>query len=198
MIDGRLQFHRHLIRNESSFKNATIQNYEKQAGTSKINYLEIDLVIEVLKQIDEELTEQGYTTKKKKEIGVISFYGAQLLEIRAKIRNLQQMGYFESMQIRTNTDETLQGKEKSIKILSMVRSKNGLVGDFVKKFQRINVAMSRAQELLVIIGSESTFSRFSIEVKDKSGILEELPVYRSIVDEIKKNNAFIQAKVFGF
>ena len=198
MSVGGVHYQRHLIWIDSSFKNGTIPNYEKQAGTSKINYLEIDLVIEVLKQIDEELTEQGYTTKKKKEIGVISFYGAQLLEIRAKIRNLQQMGYFESMQIRTNTVDRFQGMEKSIIILSMVRSKTGLVGDFVKKFQRINVAMSRAQELLVIIGSESTFSRFSIEVKDKSGILEERPVYRSIVDEIKKNNAFIQAKVFGF
>ena len=79
----------------------------------------------------------------------------------------------------------------------MVRSKTGLIGDFVKKFQRINVAMSRAQELLVIIGSEKTFARFEIEVKNKIGNLENRPVYRTIVEETKKKNAFIPAKAFG-
>ena len=195
---GGVHHQRHLIWIDSSFKHGKEPNYEKQAGTSKINYLEIDLVIEVLKQLDDELTEQGYETRKnKKEVGVISFYGAQLLEIRSKIRTLQQMGYFKTMQIRTNTVDRFQGMEKAIIILSMVRAKTGLVGDFVKKFQRINVAMSRAQELLVVIGSESTFSRFSIEVKDKTGNLVEKPVYKTIVEDIKKRNAFIPAQVFG-
>jgi superfamily I DNA and/or RNA helicase len=195
---GGVNTHRHLIWVDSSFRNRTTPNYEKQAGTSKINFLEIDLVIEVLKQLDEELTEQGFGNKsKKKEIGVISFYGAQLLEIRSKIRSLQQAGYFKGMNIRTNTVDRFQGMEKSIIILSMVRAKTGLIGDFVKKFQRINVAMSRAQELLVIIGSEKTYSRFPIEVKDEKGLLVEKPVYKLIVDEIKKNNAFISAEIFG-
>ena len=195
---GGANYQRHLLWIDSSFKNEKEPNYERQAGTSKINFLEIDLVIEVLKQLDEDLLEQGYGTKKnKKEVGVISFYGAQLLEIRSKIRSIQQMGYFQTMQIRTNTVDRFQGMEKAIIILSMVRAKTGLVGDFVKKFQRINVAMSRAQELLVIIGSETTFSRFSVEVKDQNSKLVEKPVYRTILDEIKKNNAFIPAKVFG-
>lgn len=195
---GGVNHQRHLIWIDSSYKNNTEANYERQAGTSKINYLEIDLVIETLKQIDDELLEQGYGTKtKKKEIGVISFYGAQLLEIRSRIRHLQQNGFFETMTIRTNTVDRFQGMEKSIIILSMVRAKSGLVGDFVKKFQRINVAMSRAQELLVIIGSEKTYSRFSIEVKNKQGQLVKKPVYKAIVDEIKKKNAFVPAKVFG-
>ena len=196
---GGVNYQRHLIWIDSSYKNGSIPNYEKQAGTSKINYLEIDLVIDVLKQIDEELEEQGYgTNEKKKEVGVISFYGAQLLEIRSKIRSLQKMGYFESMQIRTNTVDRFQGMEKAIIILSMVRSKTGLIGDFVKKYQRINVAMSRAQELLVIIGSDSTFSRFSIEVKDKIGNLVEKPVYKFIVNGIKEKGAFVSARDLGF
>ena len=196
---GGTNHQRHLIWIDSSFKNGSTPYYERQAGTSKINFLEIDLVIEVLKELDEELIEQGYgESGRKKEVGVISFYGAQLLEIRSKIRTLQQMGYFESMQIRTNTVDRFQGMEKPIIILSMVRAKTGLVGDFVKKFQRINVAMSRAQELLVVIGSETTFSRFSIEVKGKTGSLEERPVYKSIIDQIKKRNAFITAEVFGY
>lgn len=189
---------RHLIWIDSSFKtiHGKVPVYEKQAGTSKLNLLEVDLVIESLLYIEGELQAQGFTKNNPKEIGVISFYGAQLLEIRSEIRSLQLDGHFECMQIRTNTVDRFQGMEKPIIILSMVRSKTGRVGDFVKRYQRINVAMSRAQELLIIIGAEKTFSRFDVEINDKNSKIVSKPVYRSIVKEIKQVNAFITAKSF--
>jgi superfamily I DNA and/or RNA helicase len=187
---------RHLIWVDSSFKNGKIPVYEKQAGTSKLNLFEVDLVIESLLYLEEALLDQGYSEKNKKEIGVISFYGAQLLEIRSRIRSLELEGHFGCMQLRTNTVDRFQGMERPIILLSMVRSKTGRVGDFVKRYQRINVAMSRAQELLIIIGAERTFSRFMVEVNDENSKIIAKPVYNTILKNIKDSKAFITSKAF--
>lgn len=49
--------------------------------------------------------------------------------------------------------------ERPVVIVSMVRNNNrGDVG-FAKKSERVNVAFSRAQKLLVIVGSHSLFTQ---------------------------------------
>ncbi|MEH1781850.1 MAG: AAA domain-containing protein [Nostoc sp.] len=56
------------------------------------------------------------------------------------------------------TVDRFQGMERPVVIVSMVRNNRGDVG-FAKKTERVNVAFSRAQELLVIVGCHSLFTQ---------------------------------------
>jgi ATP-dependent RNA/DNA helicase IGHMBP2 len=58
--------------------------------------------------------------------------------------------------IRASTIDSFQGQEKSIVILSLVRSnEDGDIG-FLKDYRRMNVAITRAKEQLFIIGDSAT------------------------------------------
>lgn len=62
----------------------------------------------------------------------------------------------EFKKVRSATIDNYQGEECDIIILDLVRSnKNGIIG-FLKEFQRMNVALSRAKIGMFIIGSRQT------------------------------------------
>lgn len=76
----------------------------------------------------------------KNEIGVISPYSAQV----DQIKNLE-------LNIEVSTVDGFQGREKEIIIISLVRSNNSKEIGFLKDKRRLNVALTRAKKLLVII-----------------------------------------------
>jgi len=77
-------------------------------------------------------------------------------------------------QMRTSTIDSFQGQEKEIIILSLVRSNDdGDIG-FLKDYRRMNVAITRAQEQLFVIGDSATiggdtFYNLFISYIEKSG-----------------------------
>lgn len=119
-------------------------------------------------------------------VGVITFYGAQLGQLRRKIAQIiaKDPCYLEAVDIKTNTVDRFQGMEMPIVIVSLVRaSEHKHVGRFVKEYRRVNVALSRAQKLLVIVGSERTFCNSMIELPDMvDGVIRNVPVYKNIYD----------------
>ena len=59
-------------------------------------------------------------------------------------------------QLRISTIDSFQGQEKTIVILSLVRSNDdGDIG-FLKDYRRMNVAITRAKEQLFVIGDSAT------------------------------------------
>jgi len=59
--------------------------------------------------------------------------------------------------------QLLQGKDQDCIILSLVRSnKEGHVGELLKDYRRINVAISRAKRKLILVGSASTLRHSDI------------------------------------
>ncbi|WP_320073112.1 AAA domain-containing protein [Nostoc sp. MG11] len=126
---------------------------EQREGTSFSNIREID-VIENLCQQFESAWASRVANGAKKEIAVITFYGAQLRKIDERL----QSELFPSLEIRTGTVDRFQGMERPVVIVSMVRNNSkGDVG-FAKKPERVNVAFSRAQELLIIVGCHDLFT----------------------------------------
>jgi hypothetical protein len=88
-------------------------------------------------------------------VGVITFYGAQVREFKSRL--LERSGRYKNLRLRVGTVDRFQGMERPIIIASLVRNNDqGSVG-FARKPERVNVAFSRAQELLIIVGSRELF-----------------------------------------
>jgi hypothetical protein len=128
---------------------------EEYKGTSFFNIREIDAIQSLCQQFESTWSSRVANGQPKKEIAVITFYGAQLQKIDERL----QSELFPSLQITTGTVDRFQGMERPVVIVSMVRNNSkGDVG-FAKKPERVNVAFSRAQELLVIVGCHSLFTQ---------------------------------------
>lgn len=176
---------------------------EELSGTSRINNYEIEaveLVIKLLKKSNGfeeymrhwENSNDRNKIQEEKEIGLISFYGHQvskLKEVALKARNKYDIP------VRLNTVDKFQGMERNIIIVSTVRSdkkiENGVtlsnkdIG-FAKSPKRLNVALSRAKRLLIVVGNKNMFYRF----KDKNGN----QIYKNVIDTINDEGVVVDFK----
>ena len=126
-----------------------------QRSARFFNLQEIDAIERLCQQMENAWAARIANGEPKKEIAVITFYGAQLRKIDERL----QSELYPSLQIRTGTVDRFQGMERPVVIVSMVRNNSkGDVG-FAKKSERVNVAFSRAQELLIIVGCHDLFTR---------------------------------------
>src|SRR5690606_4764441 len=93
-----------------------------------------------------------------KTVGVISFYGEQVKRLQ---RMIDQELRLPHLLLRTGTVDRFQGSEMEIILLSMVRNNRNERGDigFAKDYRRLNVALSRAKQLLVMVGSSAMFTQ---------------------------------------
>jgi superfamily I DNA and/or RNA helicase len=113
--------------------------YNEQRGNDGIslqNTGELDIARQVLER---NVLNPGHTV-------FISPYSAQVAAARDIFPK----------QIRASTIDSFQGQEKEIIIVSLVRSNDeGEIG-FLKDYRRMNVAMTRAKERLIVIGDSAT------------------------------------------
>lgn len=172
-------------------------------GTSRVNYGEIETIDKLLERFERSTTFQSYlgrfTKEDDKQIGIISFYGKQIKQLRSVAHNHPKLS------IRVSTVDRFQGMERNIVIVSMVRSniiqssknqqpnwkrypdlgypKQKSLG-FAQSPNRLNVALSRAKRLLVIVGNRELFS--------------ELEIYQRLfmtIESNKNNNVVTQEEV---
>ncbi len=127
---------------------------EERERTSFFNRREIDVIERLCQQLETIWKSKVANGEPKKEIAVITFYGAQLRKIDERL----QSEIFPSLQIRTGTVDRFQGMERPVVIVSMVRNNSNQDVGFAKKPERVNVAFSRAQELLIIVGCHDLFT----------------------------------------
>lgn len=132
-----------------------------KGGKSLYNPAELRKIGALLKELDEAtaLAKQAgrMEADEKKSIGVISFYGEQVKRIDRMIHQELRLPH---LTIRTGTVDKFQGMEMDVILLSMVRNHDNKQDDigFAKDYRRLNVALSRARELLVLIGSTKMFT----------------------------------------
>lgn len=111
------------------------------------------------------------------EIGVITLYRSQLALMRQLFR---RAGIPAAVEI--DSADRFQGRDKEVVILSMVRSnENGIVGDLLRDWRRVNVALTRARSKLVVLGSRRTLKHNELldqmtTIMDKRGWMMDLPV----------------------
>ena len=184
-----------------------------EGSTSKVNEQEARVAIDLLQKLDSasgELVKTGkFKVNKDKRIderpsvGVICTYGDQAGLIKKKRRGKQFSGFSgkQDEKLIISTVDDFQGDERDIIILSMVRNPAGRNFDleFLKKFERINVALSRARKLLIVVGARKFLSENGIiDLPDMEGkhSADKLnyPVYREIIDTINFKGKIIPAR----
>lgn len=110
---------------------------------SRENEGEAELALKILGQLEENGVEP-------QDIAIITPYVAQVKRLR-----LMAQGRF----VEIGSVDSFQGREKEVVILSLVRSnETGEVG-FLSDTRRMNVGMTRARRLLIVIGDSATISR---------------------------------------
>eukprot|EP00602_Paraphysomonas_sp_CaronLab_P013801 CAMPEP_0185042452 /NCGR_PEP_ID=MMETSP1103-20130426/42363_1 /TAXON_ID=36769 /ORGANISM="Paraphysomonas bandaiensis, Strain Caron Lab Isolate" /LENGTH=413 /DNA_ID=CAMNT_0027582529 /DNA_START=33 /DNA_END=1275 /DNA_ORIENTATION=- len=127
-------------------------NFMKKKGTSSYNPKEAKYVAKVVESCQRQLP--------CKEIGIITFYTAQVEEIQNALKKAK---CGELNKIRVSSVDSFQGGEADIIILSFVRApesqrKKGGVG-FVNDFRRLNVALTRAKSTLIMLGHAKTLGQ---------------------------------------
>lgn len=188
MIDSRyIQRKDHLLWFDMPNKPAYFEEKVK-GGTSRFNEAELKMVKNVLVDLeqatDKAKIEGKMKPEDKKSVGVISFYGEQVKRID---RLIQQDLVPQHLHCRTGSVDKFQGMEMDIIILSFVRNHGEKGGDigFARDYRRLNVALSRARELLIIIGSSEMFTMRTKHPSSRA-------MYGRLLENIKKNNGFRQ------
>ena len=173
------------------------------------NKLEAQLIGQALIQLDKQCALAGYSKGRRKQVGVVSFYAQQCRLIREAIRQLRPNGQFDCLDVDVNTVIRYQGKEKQVILVSLVRN-DGIdprnVGTQVRRrssranvarFEFINVAFSRAQELLMVFGARSMIESYLVDLPnmDREGQTTR-PVYKDILTALDRQARVIRASQF--
>ena len=188
-----------------------------EGSTSKINEQEAEVAMRLLRELDiasTDLVKQGKIrvsgdkkVDERPSVGVICTYGDQAGLIKKKRKSLQFNGFSGKPDERLiiSTVDDFQGDERDIIILSMVRNPSGnrFDAEFIKKFERINVALSRARKLLIIVGARKFLSEAGvIDLPDLSGDRSRdqinFHVYEKIIDTIySRGRVLVASDIIG-
>jgi hypothetical protein len=195
---GFIQPHQHLLWID-------VPEPEAKEGTSRVNEQEVEAVKQVLNYLKHsdgfEAFQRHWDNEtdadkrlQEQEIGIISFYGKQVRKLN-EVRKYAQ-GELD-MKIRLKTVDKFQGMERNIIIVSTVRSnqiKDPATGQvipnrkgkyyspwgFADSPERLNVALSRARRLLIIVGNKQHFEAFRNE--------EGIAIYQNVINQIPAEN----------
>ncbi len=166
--DNKLKTKEDLIREHGlSFKRKVItistskssQRFERQSGSGKCNDYNAKAIFETLKKVNMACKKAGL----KKSVGIITPYLAQRDVIR-KVINKKEL---DCLEIDTNSVDAFQGSDRDIIVYDFVRSAKSTQTSisFIADERRLNVSLSRAKELLFIVGDID----FIENVEDKNG-----------------------------
>ena len=126
----------------------------KRQGTSLVREAEAEVLVEKLKAVLDDPGGKGL------KIGVITFYSAQ----RDLIMGLaESAGVADAVEI--GTVDAFQGREFDIVFLSPVRAGLDSKFGFLKMQNRLNVALSRARRMVVVVGDHALYA--SDRARDK-------------------------------
>ncbi|XP_060698287.1 DNA replication ATP-dependent helicase/nuclease DNA2 isoform X2 [Hemiscyllium ocellatum] len=123
-------------------------------------------------------------------IGIIAPYRQQLKAISAI---LMRDKAFSAVEV--NTVDKYQGRDKSVIIVSFVRSNSeGKLGELLKDWRRLNVALTRPKHKLIMVGCISTLCQYAPFQK----LLDDLKTEQMIIDLPAAAHTVIVAKCVHF
>ncbi|MFY5900233.1 AAA domain-containing protein [Acinetobacter pittii] len=162
------------------------EHFTIEKGNSIYNPHEIEQIIDFLKRIDQdkELLQRlmpAPNSVKEPAIGVICTYAEQKNRLRKAFALNDVSDELRSI-VRIDTVDSYQGKENQIIVLSVTRNDPTMFPAFLQSPNRVNVALSRAMDRLVIFGAEEMWQginkdmplgRVLTYIKDRTELISE-------------------------
>lgn len=182
------------------------EDIDSNGKSMRCNRLEAQLIAHTLLQLDEQCARLGYSTKNRYQVGVVSFYARQCRLIRESIKEVKPSGRFDCLDVEINTVIRYQGKEKPTILVSLVRNDGidtrthgGMARRRhsranVARYEFINVAFSRAQELLIVFGARNMYESYEVELPhmDREGSTTRM-VYKDILNQLDRDARLVPA-----
>ena len=147
---------------------------ESRSGQSFENSSEAEVALALL----EKLQTTAVRDRQRPSVGVISGYLAQVERLSARI-DPENRERWSNLEIEVATVDSFQGRECDVIVYSTVRSNSaGKIG-FLRDYRRLNVALSRARDLLVVIGDHV--------MMENATIGSALNPFASVIDHMKSH-----------
>lgn len=146
----------------------------RQVGTSHTNLLEIEQIVTLLSRTDF-VMRKGRGKDKKISIAVLAGYSEQKQRLKVAI-DARRHEWVSFSELFVNVVDAFQGREADMVVFSVTRSEVEGLG-FLREMERINVALSRAKELLAIVGDH-------VYCQSSPGAANPL---RDVIDYIRRN-----------
>ena len=155
-------------------------HYENREGQSFINHAEARLILRKLEDL-----ERCWQHDKRLTVGVIAGYLAHVGLLFRMVRPDDRKRW-RQLQIEIATVDSFQGRECDVIIYSSVRSNQRRQIGFLKDYRRINVALSRARDMLVIVGDDVMMRNATIGPEDNpfSAVLKHIHEHKKECDLI--------------
>ncbi|MDD5702144.1 MAG: AAA domain-containing protein, partial [Dehalococcoidales bacterium] len=131
------------------------KRFEQVAGHSRTNSEEASRICNIISSIDNKLVRKRVSDEKK--VLILSGYDAQLRLLKSRINQIVRD--IKILKIECLTIDQVQGREADIVVFSLTRSNQESNVGFLKELERVNVAISRARELLYIVGDDRFVTR---------------------------------------
>ncbi|MGP1571159.1 MAG: AAA domain-containing protein [Moraxella sp.] len=138
--------------------------HEQGKNGSLSNRAEADTIIDLLQDLANDETfinsevVQKCLAKNEEAVGVICMYGEQKKLIRKKFNERSWSDDFRRL-VKIDSVDSYQGKENRVIILSLTRYDKTYSTGFLHLPNRINVALSRAMDKLVIVGAKTMWEQ---------------------------------------
>jgi predicted DNA helicase len=124
---------------------------------SRFNPEEALLIREHLLQLLQSVGYPGETPGNLPDMGILSPYREQVLHLEELLREDPLLApLLLSRQITISTIDGFQGQERDVIYISLVRSNAKHEIGFLQDYRRMNVAMTRARMVLVVVGDSAT------------------------------------------
>lgn len=154
----------------------TEERREEGKGNSYINECEADIICGEIEKLCKE-----YRFNSEESIIVIAGYSAQRGLIQKKIKNNKALKELYGKNIiKVGTVDAFQGQQAQVVFFSVVRSNDNNELGFLENKARLNVAFSRAKDLLVVVGDSDNFfynKKCGQRIIERKGFVNKMKAY---------------------
>lgn len=167
---------------------AQVSPFHRNLGSGFVNDLESDWILKACRRFDEELF--GRDVREPVTVTILCFYKAQVDEVCKRVqaehkkKPFKVLNLFEQNTVRAMPIDRIQGQESDIVFISFVRTCKGIprngFGAWLQDYRRLNVACTRAHQMLVLTGHRRT-----LEVMGKNSVLGKArQFYENLFDRL--------------